>query len=123
MVDNINSSIFTLSNNKKTNIMTYLRFTNTIKEDLEKGFSYLKTPSMKKTVKLNGLCAFSFDTCIDNRDMTEDEIISKIKRIANNQYYLNTDTAVLIEGDYIGNNPNGEGVIIKANYILNTYSL
>jgi len=103
--------------------MTYLRFTNTIKEDLEKGFSYLKTPSMKKSVKLNGLCAFSFDTWIDNRDMTEDEIIDKIKRIANNQYYLNTDTAVLIEGDYIGNNPNGEGVIIKANYILNTYSL
>jgi len=103
--------------------MTYLRFTNTINEDLEKGFSYIKTPSMKKPVKLNGLCAFSFDTWIDNRDMTEDEIISKIKRIANNQYYLNTDTAVLIEGDYIGNNPNGEGVIIKANYILNTYSL
>ena len=30
---------------------TYLRFTETAEEDIEKGYSYLKTPSMKKAKK------------------------------------------------------------------------
>lgn len=103
----------------------FLRFTETAEQDIENGFSYLKTPSMRKAKKLEGLCAFSFDTYNDDerREMTEDEILRKIKRYASNQYYLNTSTAVLIEGDYVGSNPNGEGVLIKPNYILNTYSL
>lgn len=104
---------------------TYLRFTETAEQDIEKGFSYLKTPSMKRAKKLSGLCAFSFDTYNDEerREMTDEEILNKIKKYASQQYYLNTATAVLIDGDYIGNNPNGEGVLIKPNYIIESYNL
>ena len=105
---------------------TYLRFTATAQEDIKKGYSYLKTPSMKKAKKLRGLCAFNFNTFLDgefNREMTREEIICKIKYIASNQYYLNTTTAVLIEGDYLESNPNGEGFIISAKYIIDTFYL
>lgn len=105
---------------------TYLRFTKTANKDIEKGYSYLKTPSMKKAQKLNGLCAFKFDTWLDgefNREMTQEEILKQIKKIASNQYYLDTTTAVLIDGDYLGQNPNGEGVLISPNYIIETFEL
>ena len=105
---------------------TYLRFTETAEEDIEKGYSYLKTPSMKKAKKLKGLCAFKFDTWLDgefNREMTKEEIVIEIKKIASNQYYLNTNTAVLIEGDYLESNQNGEGSVISANYIIDTFYL
>lgn len=105
---------------------TFLRFTQNAQEEIEKGYSFLKTPSMKKAKKLNGLCAFSFDTWISgdqNREMTESEIISKIKQYAKNQYYLDTTVAVLIDGNYLGQNPNGEGVIIKGVSVIETYTL
>lgn len=102
-------------NNKA--MATYLRFTQTAQQDIDNGFSYLKTPSMKKAKKLPGLCAFSFDIF----GMNEDEILAKVKRYAANQYYLNTTKAVIIEGMYIGQNPNGEGVIITPDYIVAEY--
>ena len=104
---------------------TFLRFTSTAQEDINCGFSYLKTPSMKKAKKLNGLCVFSFDTYNDEerREMTESEVIAKIKKYAQNQYYLNTSIAVLIEGDYVGSNPNGEGVLINPSHVIETYEL
>lgn len=103
---------------------TYLRFTQTAEEDIKRGFSFLKTPSMKKAKKLNGLCAFSFDcTNCEGRKMSEDEIISQIKMYAKEMYYLDTTIAVIIKGDYLGQNPNGEGVIVKPEYIIETYYL
>lgn len=103
---------------------TYLRFTENIEADMEKGYSFLKTPSMKKATKLKGLCAFSFDVYNDmGKVMSSEEIESKIAQFARNQYYLNTSVAVLIEGDYVGSNPNGEGVLIKAKKVIDTYYL
>ena len=104
--------------------MLYLRFTQTAEEDIQKGYSYLKTPSMKKAQKLKGLCVFSFDNYTDEgKEMSSSEIEEKIRKIAANQYYLDTSIAVLIEGKYIGNNPNGEGVLIKPKTIVDTFYL
>lgn len=105
---------------------TYLRFTDTIEKDIKRGYSFLKTPSMKKAEKLNGLCAFKFDTWIDgseNREMTESEILSAIRKIGENTYYLQASTAVLIDAEYLSSNENGEGSVIRANYIIKKYSL
>jgi len=106
---------------------TYLRFTENIEQDMKKGFSYLKTPTMKKAQKLQGLCAFSFDTTIFDielgcdREKTKEEIIKDIYQILDNSWYIKSNTAVIIEGEYLGSNPNGEGVIIKANSIYKKF--
>jgi hypothetical protein len=108
---------------------TYLRFTETAKEDIKKGFSYFKTPSMKKAVKLQGLCAFKFDTQIfdielrEYREKTKAEMMLEFNEILESSPYIQSNTAVLIEGEYIANNQNGEGVIIKAKNIINTFYL
>ena len=108
---------------------TYLRFTETAKEDIKKGFSYFKTPSMKKSIKLQGLCAFKFDTEIfdielrEYREKTKSEMIKEFNQILEASDYIKSDTAVLIEGEYLSNNQNGEGVIIKAKNIINTFYL
>ena len=84
---------------------TYLRFTNDF--DGEEN-SYFKTPSMKKAQKLNGVCAFPFDI----EGLTEEEIALKAKQYYHNfNYYGNH--AVVFEREYIENNRNSEGVIVK----------
>ena len=98
---------------------TYLRFTKNFQSDLEKGYSYFKTPSMKKAVKLQGICAFKFDY----ENLTEEETINIIKQYASNQYYLDCSTAVLFDADYIESNKNGEGSIVKPNYLIKQYFL
>ena len=110
---------------------TYLRFTNDISADMKKGYSYLKTPTMKKAVKLNGLCAFSFSiTRPDYEDggreveMTKQELLEVIEMYRVNTWYLSDmPYAVIVEGRYLGNNPNSEGVIIKAEKVLMEFSL
>ena len=115
---------------KNTTIMsTYLRFTETAISDIKKGFSYFKTPSMKKATKLQGLCAFRFDTEIfceqarEYRPKTKSEMLAEFQQILEASDYIKSDTAVLIEGEYLGNNQNGEGVIIKAKSIIDTFYL
>lgn len=104
--------------------MYYLRFTQNIESDIQSGVSYLKTPSMKKAKKLNGLCAFSFDPYNEEgKLMSNEEIEEKIRKISNSQYYLNTEVAVLLEGKYVGSNPNGEGVLIKVTNIVKEFYL
>lgn len=84
---------------------TYLRFTNDFDGE---DFSYLKTPSMKKAVKLNGVCAFGFDIF----GLSENEIEKTAKQYYDNfGYYGNT--VVIFEGEYIENNRNGEGVVVR----------
>jgi len=105
---------------------TYLRFTATINDDINKGFSYLKLPSLKKPRKLDGLCAFRFDTWLNgefDREMTDTEILNEIKKIASHQHYLNCSVAALIDADYIEGNINGEGSIVKPNYLIKEYIL
>jgi len=98
---------------------TYLRFTTTGYEDLERGTSLLSLPSLDEDEVLEGLCAFSFD--IDH-DMTEDDILRKVEMYAKNFCYYNEGTAVIIEGEYIKQNPNGEGVVIRAERIIKEYN-
>jgi hypothetical protein len=106
---------------------TYLRFTEKIEQDIKKGFSYFKTPSMKKATKLQGLCAFRFDTEIfceqarEYRPKTKSEMVAEFQQILEASDYIKSDTAVLIEGEYLCNNQNGEGVIIKAKSVLNKF--
>lgn len=103
---------------------TYLRFTTNAKEEVRKGFSYFKTPSMSEAIELEGLCGFSFDTTIfdcekgEERDMTRDELARKIQQYADNYSYYNDGEAVIIEGEYLGQNQNGEGVIFRPERIL-----
>jgi len=94
----------------------FLRFTYTPNEDLERGTSLLDLPSLEKPRVLEGLCGYSFAEYYEfNQIMTDEEITSKVNMYKNNVWY-NGD-AVLFEGEYIGNNPNGEGVIFKAESI------
>lgn len=105
--------------------MYYLRFTSRIEQEIKnKEVSYFKTPSMKKAVKLQGLCAFSFDPYDERgRFMSDEDILSKIQVIADNQYYLDCSVAVFLEGEYLGNNSNGEGVIIKPLKVIKEFYL
>ena len=84
---------------------TYIRITECYETE---GNSYFKTPSMKNAVRLNGVCAFSFDIY----DLSEDEIRSKAKQYHKNLGYYGSK-AVILEGTYIENNKNGEGVIVE----------
>lgn len=94
---------------------TYIRFTENFGTE---GNSYFKTPSMRRAVRLNGVCAFRFDIF----GLSEDEIKYKAK-----QYYKNfgyyCGTAVVFEGKYIENNKNGEGVIVEKGSKLYEFNL
>jgi len=99
----------------------FLRFTNTANEDLERGTSLLNLPSLDSPKVLDGLCGFSFcDTEeINSGILSESEIESKVNMYKNNVWYAGQ--AVLFEGEYIENNPNGEGVIFRANSIYKSF--
>ena len=99
---------------------TYLRFTTTAQEDIDRGTSLFKTPSMKKAIVLDGICAFRID--LDN--LTEEQIIKKVNDFASAySYYSDCGTAAIIEGAYINQNANGEGVIISPEYLIREISL
>ena len=99
---------------------TFLRFTATAQEDIERGTSLFKTGSMNNAEVLPGICAFSFDI----EDMTEDEVVRKIKQYAKNfAYYSSCGVAALIEGEYVARNRNSEGVIIEPSYLITEYQL
>lgn len=106
---------------------TFLRFTRNAEADIDLGYSYLKTPSMQEAERLEGLCAFSFDLYVEDEEtgrerlMTESEIERKIAQYAQNFAYYNNGVAAIIEGEYLGQNPNGEGVIIRPSYLVNEY--
>lgn len=88
----------------------YLRFTTTASEDIRRGTSLFKTSSMEKAEILPGICAFSFD----DYELSDSEIEAKIRQYAKNySYYSNCGMAALIDGEYLGQNKNGEGVIIR----------
>ena len=57
------------------------------------------------------------------REKTKSEMIAEFNQILEASDYIKSDTAVLIEGEYLSNNQNGEGVIIKAKKIINTFCL
>jgi hypothetical protein len=103
---------------------TYLRFTDTIEEDMSRGYSFLTLPSLKKPKKLKGLCAIKFDMIIfdestrEYREKTNSEIMDSIMRQKERFHYIDCETAVIIEGDYLEDNVNGEGVVIKAKKVI-----
>ena len=99
----------------------FLRFTDTENEDLERGTSLLDLPSLHKPIILPGLCGFSFCSSeeIDYNMLSESEIEDKVDMYKKNVWY--NGTPVLFEGDYLKNNPNGEGVIFKANSIFKSF--
>lgn len=84
---------------------TYIRFTENFDSQ---NTSYFKTPSMENAKRLNGVCAFAFDVF----GLSEDEIKRKAKMYHDNFSYYG-DTAIVFEGEYLENNKNGEGVIVK----------
>lgn len=99
----------------------FLRFTDTASEDLERGTSLLDIPSLDTPEVLEGLCGYSFCELedIDYNIMSESEIESKVRMFQNNVWY--NGTPVLFKGEYIGQNPNGEGVIFEAIEIYKTF--
>lgn len=99
----------------------FLRFTDTAAEDLERGTSLLDLPSLKKPKILNGLCGFSFCDLeeIEYGMLTEAEMESKVRMYQNNVRY--NGTPVLFLGEYLGQNPNGEGVIFEVIEIYKSF--
>lgn len=94
---------------------TYLRFTTTAKQDINRGTSLFKTPSMSEPIVLDGICAFS----INIENLSDEEILSKVKTFAKAyDYYSECGVAALIEGTYIERNANGEGVIIRPESLI-----
>ena len=99
----------------------FLRFTNTANEDLERGTSLLDLPSLDKPVVLEGLCGYSFCTQeeIDYSILSDDEIEAKVNMYKRNSLY--EGSAVIFEGKYVENNPNGEGVIFTPKSIYKSF--
>lgn len=97
----------------------FLRFTDTAGEDLDRGTSLLDLPSLESPEVLSGLCGYSFADDYELEEMSEAEISAKVKMYQNNVWYDGTPT--LFEGEYIEQNPNGEGVIFKASAIHSEY--
>lgn len=99
----------------------FLRFTNSAEDDLDRGTSLLDLPSLDEPLVLNGLCGFSFCPSeeIDYGMISDEEIKARVNMYKKNTYY--EGIAVLFEGDYVENNPNGEGVIFKATSIYESY--
>lgn len=99
----------------------FLRFTDIAKEDLRRGTSLLDLPSLNKPVVLDGLCGYSFCDAeeIDYNMISEQEIINKVNMYQRNTYY--EGAPVLFLGEYVSQNPNGEGVIFKAISIYRTF--
>lgn len=95
----------------------FLRFTDTADTDLQRGTSLLKLPSLKKPIVLDGLCGYSFFEAeeIDNNILSDSDIQSKVNIYKRNLHY--NGTPVIFKGEYIEQNPNGEGVIFKADSI------
>lgn len=89
---------------------TFLRFTENF--DKEKS-SYLKTATMKKAKKLQGICAFNFDlyNFDERREMTYKEIVEKVKGYSKNFPYYDSKIAVIFEGEFI--EQGNEGVIVR----------
>jgi hypothetical protein len=93
---------------------TYLRFTKNFDSESN---SYLKTGSMDKSIKLDGVCAFN----IDIFDLSESEIENKIKLYAKNFSYYNEGVAVIFESEYLQN--GNEGIIVRPIRKIKTYYL
>ena len=95
----------------------FLRFTDTANEDLERGTSLLDLPSLDTPQKLDGLCGYCIyeDEEIEYNLVSKEEIEEKINMYKQNTYY--PGEAVIFQGDYIEQNPNGEGVIFTPNSI------
>jgi hypothetical protein len=90
-------------------IDTYLRFTRNF--DTEKN-SYLKTPSMGEAEKLEGVCAFRFDTFdYRGRPLAEEALSQKVKKFCDNFPCYNKGVAVLFEGEYL--QEGNEGVVVR----------
>lgn len=104
----------------------YIRFSDDIYEDIERGHSYFKGKS-----KLKGLCAwptsffYNYGKYVDysGREVSEDDIIDDAKNILRNTYgsYSNNDQVHLITGDYAGD--GNDGVLLKNVDVVETFYL
>jgi hypothetical protein len=99
----------------------FLRFTDTAEQDLKRGTSLLDLPSLKKPIVLSGLCGYSF--CdkeeIEYNILSDSDIEEKVSKYKRNVNY--SGSAVIYEGEYVENNPNGEGVIFSPTSIYKTF--
>lgn len=102
-----------LDKNKHTTMNNfYIRFTNDIYEDIERGHSYFKGGA-----KLDGLCAWTINDHNLSPYATKDEIVSSAKKTAEmilkNTYasYSDNSTYAVLRADYAGS--DNDGVLIK----------
>jgi len=101
--------------------MYFLRFTNTPDEDLIRGTSLLDLPSLEEPKELEGLCGFRIfdDEEIEYGIISDEEIKSKIRMYRQNLHYKGIP--VIFKGEYIGQNPNGEGHVFEPNSIYKQF--
>jgi len=102
--------------------MYYIRFTEDIKEDIERGYSF----NFFDKRKLNGLCAWAIMYAFNSE--YDDEIIEAGKKTA--EYYAKNSYAgygsstnfAVIEGELTGGYSN-DGALIKVKKVLGQFSL